>query len=312
MKKYILSLITALCAINVMAQSGNSETTEIMKVKTADGKVVRYEVKNVQQMSFGSLFHAFDGYITATAAYFTDTYFGGTANLKVYSTAEGYDITVSDPIWGEADFENVTLAQGTLTGSGNITVSQQYGGGTYEATIAGPMMSPVISIPNMMQGGGTTLTYHLGAVPEALKVKGRHNGSISVMVGSQYGPYVNSNVTYNITSNEDGTINIVVPEYTLDNTAIGNLTLGSYTISNVAYDSEKGAFYRDYTGDNLSFHFKSEGGSMSLDGDYTITKLGNITVKATETGVSIVNNFQPGTMPFPIVATFEKATQTTH
>ncbi len=309
MKKYILSLLTAIFAVGAMAQPG-STTTEIMKLKTADGKVVRYEVSNIQQMAFGTLFHAFDGYITASAAYFKDSYFGGTSKLSVYSTAEGYDVTISDSIWGEANFENVEMAQRTLTGTGTITVSQQYGGGTYEATIEGPMTQPVITIPTMMQGGGTTLTWHLGAVPEALKVAGRHNGSISVMVGDQFGPYVNSYVTYTITTNDDGTINIIVPEYTLDNTYIGNLTLGTYTISNVAYDSEKGAFYRDYTGDNLSFHFKSEGGSMTMDGDYTFTKLGNITVQTTETGLSIVNNFTPGNMPFPIVSTFEKGTQT--
>jgi len=309
MKKIILSLITVCCAAVAMAQPNNQETVEIMKLKTADGKVVRYEVKDVQQISFGSLFHAFDGYITASAAYFKDSYFGGTAKLSVYSTAEGYDVTICDSIWGDAEFENVVMGKGTLTGTGSITVTPQYGGGTYEATISGAMTAPVITIPEMMKGG-TTLSWHLGEVPEAVKVAGKHNGSISVMVGEQFGPYINSSVAYTITANEDGTINIIVPEYTLDNTYIGNLTLGSYTISNVAYDNEKKAFYRDYTGDQLSFHFKSEGGSMPMDGDYTFTKLGNIIVQTTETGMSIVNNFTPGNMPFPIVSTFEKTAQT--
>ena len=308
-KKQILSLIALLCAATVMAQPANSGTTEIMKMKTTDGKIVRYEVKDIQRISFGSLLHAFDGYLTANGAYFKDSYFGGTANLYVWNTSEGYDVTLSDPIWGEAEFENVTMDKGTLTGNGHISVSQQYGGGSYEATISGAMTTPIITIPSLMQGG-TTLTFHMGAVPEALKVNGRHNGTVSVMVGDQFGPYVNSNVTYTITTNADGTINIVVPEYTLDGTAIGNLTLGSYTISNVAYDSEKAAFYRDYTADNLSFHFKATGGSTELDNDYEFKQLGNITVQADGTGVYIVNRFKPGMMPFPIASFFEKSTQT--
>ena len=90
---------------------------------------------------------------------------------------------------------------------------------------------------------------------------------------------------------------------------MGNLTLGSYTISNVAYNEENGVFYRDYSGDGISFHLKSTGAS-NFDSDYTFEKLGNITVTPTETGLTIVNNFQPGSMPFPISATFEKAAQT--
>lgn len=308
MKKYILSLIIALCAMSGMAQPGSGSTVEIMKLKTADGKIVRYEVKDIQQMQFGSLFHAFDGYYTASAAYFKDYYFGGTCKLYVWSTAEGYDVTLSDPVWGEAEFENVEMNRGTMTGTGTITVSEQFGGGTYTAEINGAMASPVITIPDL-HNGGTTLAWHLGNVPATLKVNGRHQGSVSVYVGEQFGPYVNSSVTYTISVNENGTINIVVPEYTLDNTAMGNLTLGSYTISNVAYDEEKGVFYRDYSDDGLSFHFKSTGGS-NFDNDYTFEKLGNITVTPTETGLTIVNNFQPGSMPFPISATFEKAAQT--
>jgi hypothetical protein len=309
MKKYILSLITTLFTIGVMAQPNGAETVEIMKLKTADGKVVRYEVKNIEQLSFGSLFHSFGGYITATGKYFKDSYFGGTAKLYVWNSAEGYDVSLSDSIWGEAEFENVTMGRGSLSGIGSITVSQQYGGGTYEATISGPMTTPVITIPSLMQGG-TTLTFYMGDVPQSLLVKGSHQGSVSVMVGSSFGPYINNNVTYTITANADGTINIVVPEYTLENTQIGNLTLGTYTISNVAYNSEKGSFYRDYTSDGLSFHFKATGGSTELDSDYAFTKLGNIEVRKTETGLTIVNYFQPGNMPFPIVSNFEKATQT--
>ena len=306
MKKYLLLFCMAVCAMSVTAQPGQSAQKEVLKLKTADGKVVRYDVVNIREMSFSSLFHAFSGYLTATAAYFQDSYFGGSATLEVWKAAEGYDVTLSDPIWGDAEFENVSMTGGQLSGNGSITVSAQYGGGTYEATVSGAMSSPVITIPSLMNGG-TLLTYHMGDVPASLGVKGSHQGSVSVMVGEQFGPYVNEKVTYVITANEDGTVNVTVPAFTLDNTQIGNLTLGSYTIANVAYDADKGVFYRDYTQDNLSFHFKAEGGMTELDNDYTFTQLGNIEVRKTETGITIVNNFQPGRMPFPITSTFVKA-----
>lgn len=307
MKKYLFLLIAAVSATAVMAQPGQGSQTEIMKLKTADGQIIRYEVSNVSELSFGALFHAFDGYILADGKYFNDYYAGSVSKLSVYQAAEGYDIHISDPVWGEAEFENVTMTMGKLEGSGKIIVSQQYGGSTYDATISGAMTTPVITIPSLMQSG-TTLTFHLGEVPQAVLVKGSHKGSVSVMVGDSYGPYVNSDVTYTVTANEDGTINVVIPEYTLDNTQIGNLTLGTYTISNIAYDEEKGAFYRDYTGDDLSFHFKViKDGNTTMDNDYTFTQLGNITVKSVNGTITIENNFQPGKMPFPITSTYTKA-----
>lgn len=33
---------------------------------------------------------------------------------------------------------------------------------------------------------------------------------------------------------------------------MGDLSLGTYTIQNIAYDSEKQAFYRDYSTDGVS------------------------------------------------------------
>ena len=304
-KKYLFLLIAVVSTAVVSAQPGTGAPTRIMKMKTADGQTLRYELSNIAEMSFGTLFHAFDGYILGNNAYFQDYYAGSSAKLSVYKVGEGYDVHISDPVWGEAEFENVTMGMGQLSGSGSIGGSEQYGGRTYEATIGGPMSTPVIDIPTLMQGG-TKLTFYVGTVPPSILVKGRYSGSVSVMVGTAFGPYVNNSVTYQIIANADGTINVVVPEYTLDNTAIGNLTLGTYTISNIAYDAERGAFYRDYTGDNLSFHFKATGGTAELDNDYTFTQLGNIEVKNTESGVSIINNFQPGRMPFPITSTFTR------
>jgi hypothetical protein len=303
MKKCLTILAVAACAVSVNAQGTQ---TEIMKMKTADGQVIRYEVDNVQEITFGSLFHGFDGYFLANGKYFQDYYAGSTTKLSVYKAGEGYDIHISDAIWGEAEFENVSMARGQLSGSGSITVSQQYGGKPYEATISGAMSNPTIDIPSLMQGG-TKLTFYLGEVPQSVLVKGTHQGSISVMVGGSFGPYDNSNVTHQITVNADGTINVVVPEYSLEGTQIGDLTLGTYTISNIAYDTEKGAFYRDYKDDGMTFHFNAvSGGTTTMDGDYPFT-VGNIEVKKTDSGIRIVNNFQMGKMPFLITSTFTKA-----
>ena len=44
---------------------------------------------------------------------------------------------------------------------------------------------------------------------------------------------------------------------------------------------------------------------MNLDGDYPFSDNSEIEVKTTETGIQIINRYQLGKMPFPIVATFE-------
>ena len=88
---------------------------------------------------------------------------------------------------------------------------------------------------------------------------------------------------------------------------MGDLTLGAYTVSNVAYDQERGAYYRDYSADGLTFHLTAvNNGATTMDNDYDFTRLGAIEVKATEGGgVSVVNTFQPGAMPFPVESVFE-------
>lgn len=304
MKKYLLLLLAVVSVAGAMAQ------TEVLKIKMGD-KVITYPVADIDEITFDvessrTLFKEFQGYITADGTYFKDSYFGGVAKLSVWNTASGNDVTISDPVWGEAEFVGVTMAMGQLSGEGTITVSAQYGGGTYAATISGAMTSPFITIPGLMQGG-TTLTYHLGDAPKSLLVKGSHQGSVTVEVGGQ--SYTNSSITYVVTANEDGTIDIVVPEFSLGGTVMGDLTLGTYTIKNIAYDEEKEAFYRDYTQDELSFHFKAvKDGTTTMDKDYTFTQLGNIVVKPVGSGLTVVNSFQPGAMPFPIVSTFTKST----
>lgn len=135
--------------------------------------------------------------------------------------------------------------------------------------------------------------------------------SITVNVGGMF-PYSCENVTYNVNKYMDGDVqkvDVEVPTYTLDNTLMGNLTLGTYTVKGLTYDEAKGGFYRDYKEDGLSFHFTAEqNGNKTMDGDYEFNaqKDNNILVKYNGSKIAdIVNTFQMGAMPFGIVSNFK-------
>lgn len=134
--------------------------------------------------------------------------------------------------------------------------------------------------------------------------------AINVNVGGAF-DYANESVTYNVRKYIDGDVqkvDVEIPTYTLDNTVMGNLTLGTYTVKGLTYDEEKGGFYRDYKDDGLTFHFAAEtGGKKTMDGDYSFNpeKNNNILVKYNGSKVEdIVNTFQMGAMPFAIVSKF--------
>lgn len=137
--------------------------------------------------------------------------------------------------------------------------------------------------------------------------------AINVNVGGMF-PYAKESVTYNVRKYMDGDVqkvDVEVPAYTLDNTVMGNLTLGTYTVKGLTYDEEKGGFYRDYKEDGLSFHFTAEqNGNKTMDGDYEFNaqKDNNILVKYNGSKITdIVNTFQMGAMPFGIVTSFNSA-----
>ena len=348
MKRYILSLIAAATMLCANAQ------TEVLKINLGD-TTVTYKVADIQEMTFDTveeqadttLFHSFNGYITVTTAYFTDTYYGSNAWLGVFKTSEDeYLVTFSDPTWGDAFFGHVQIGQ-ALSAEGTIKMFDRHSGGykNYDCTLSGPMTTPVITVPGVM--GGTSITFHVdeppvdpelyvtvapgssislhvtmayGSMPFELSMDystpvepelyvtaGEHKGGVSVMVGGQFGPYTQTDITYGIEDNGDGTINVVIPGFQLSGTVMGDLTLGAYTVSNVAYDAERGAYYRDYSADGLTFHLTAvNNGATTMDNDYDFTRLGTIEVKATEGGgVSVVNTFQPGAMPFPVESVFE-------
>lgn len=313
MKRYFFAFIAAAFALCVTAQ------TRVMTIKTAD-KELTFNVADILEITFDelaaqvdtTLFHAFDGYIIVSTAYFKDSYYGDKAKLAVYKTSEDeYIVTFSDPVWGEAVFGHVAVGR-ELAGEGTIRMDNQKGGfSDYAATLSGPMTTPVITIPSVM--GGTTIVFHVGEAPANLQIAGKKSGSVTVMVGGQFGPYESSPVQYVIKANDDGTIDVTLPTFTLEGTVMGDLTVGSYTIANIAYDQERQAFFRDYSSDeSITMHLKAEqNGTTTMDGDYTFGAMGNIELKTDEAQkVVAVNTIQPGKMPFAIVITFQEETVT--
>lgn len=165
-----------------------------------------------------------------------------------------------------------------------------------------------------------TVVFQYGKMPMSMtySVKGYYvkavSNPITVTVGGQF-TYNNDNVTYELRRYKDGEtdkLDVTVPSYTLANTIMGNLTLGSYTVKGLVYDEAQGDYYRDYKNDGLKFHFTAvQGGKTTMDKDYDFAtdKDNNILVKYEGNNVSsIVNTFQVGTMPFGIVSVFSGAT----
>lgn len=165
-----------------------------------------------------------------------------------------------------------------------------------------------------------TVVFQYGKMPMSMtySVKGYYvkavSNPITVTVGGQF-TYNNDNVTYELRRYKDGEtdkLDVTVPSYTLANTIMGNLTLGSYTVKGLVYDEAQGGYYRDYKNDGLKFHFTAvQGGKTTMDKDYDFAtdKDNNILVKYEGNDVSsIVNTFQVGTMPFGIVSVFSGAT----
>lgn len=165
-----------------------------------------------------------------------------------------------------------------------------------------------------------TVVFQYGKMPMSMtySVKGYYvkavSNPITVTVGGQF-TYNNDNVTYELRRYKDGEtdkLDVTVPSYTLANTIMGNLTLGSYTVKGLVYDEAQGGYYRDYKNDGLKFHFTAvQKGETTMDKDYDFAtdKDNNILVKYEGNNVSsIVNTFQVGNMPFGIVSVFSGAT----
>lgn len=187
-----------------------------------------------------------------------------------------------------------------------------------EKNITGSSLSGTYNMADNSLSLTVVFQYGNMPMPMTYTVKGYYvkavSNPITVTVGGQF-TYNNDNVTYELRRYKDGEtdkLDVTVPSYTLANTIMGNLTLGSYTVKGLVYDEAQGGYYRDYKNDGLKFHFTAvQGGKTTMDKDYEFAaeKPNNILVKYEGNDVSsIVNTFQVGTMPFGIVSVFSGAT----
>ena len=223
-----------------------------------------------------------------------------------------------------APIPSFTIKNVAFTMGGNHVITMADQAFTSKVTVDGVeknITGSSISGTYNMADNSLTLkaVFQYGAMPFAMtyNIKSYYvkavTSAINVNVGGMF-PYANEGVTYNVRKYMDGDVqkvDVEVPTYTLDNTLMGNLTLGTYTVKGLTYDEEKGGFYRDYKEDGLSFHFTAEqNGNKTMDGDFEFNsaKDNNILVKYDGSKITdIVNTFQMGAMPFGIVSSFNSA-----
>ena len=307
MKKiFTLVIVSFLSALAVQAQS--------LKVTKADGSVVTYNASDISKIEFlpsetpsqPKLIHEFTGYLTVKNRVFDNKRFDTGAKIKVLQDGAKFLAEFSDAQWGTGSFV-ITMDNHAINGTGKMKIANPNGGGAakeYDATMSGSMREIKISIPLLM--GGTDITWHYAEASAASKVAGNYTGTTSLTVGGVFGPFTSATVEYKVTANEDGSINVTASEEKYTGvTVVGNLTLGTYTVKNLAYDKATNSFSRDYSEDGIKVHFKSNGGSMNKDENYEFGKTSKMTVTFAENGtLTITNNYKIGAMPFPISATY--------
>ncbi len=135
-----------------------------------------------------------------------------------------------------------------------------------------------------------------------------YSDKLDVSIGGKFN-YSAANVTYSVRTYPESGITLLdvsVPSYQLNATAIGDLTIGNYIVKGLAMDEQKGGYYRDYVADGLTMHFKSvNNGVVGMDGDYVMNEMeNNILVVYEGRNIKVTNAFHPGKMPFQIVSTF--------
>ena len=291
MKKFFTLVFATMLAGNMMAQMHGALTfagASTMSVLTQNTENASDTVKfEMASMSAGN--------ITLPAMKGMATIPSFTIKNVAFTMGENHVITMAD----QAFTSKVTVdgVEKNITGS---SIS-----GTYN------MADNSLTLKAVFQYGAMpfAMTYNI----KSYYVKAV-TSAINVNVGGMF-PYANEGVTYNVRKYMDGDVqkvDVEVPTYTLDNTLMGNLTLGTYTVKGLVYDEEKGGFYRDYKNDGLSFHFTAEkDGNKTMDGDFEFNsaKDNNILVKYNGSKITdIVNTFQMGAMPFGIVSSFNSAT----
>ena len=305
-KLFTLVIVSFLSALAVQAQS--------LKVTKTDGSVVTYNASDISKIEFlpaetpsqPKLIHEFAGYLTVKNRVLDNVRFDTGAKIKVLQDGGKFFAEFSDTQWGTGSFE-ITMANHAINGTGKMKIANPRAGGAveeYDATMSGSMTEIKISIPSLM--GGTDITWHYAKASAASKVAGNYTGTTSLTVGGMFGPFTSATVEYKVTANEDGSINVTASEEKYTGvTVAGNLTLGTYTVKNLAYDKATNSFSRDYSEDGIKVFFKSDNIGKKEGEDYAFGKTSKMTVTFAEDGtLTITNNYKIGAMPFPISATY--------
>lgn len=136
---------------------------------------------------------------------------------------------------------------------------------------------------------------------------GKYSGVDKINVGFFFTYTSDGSDTYEVTANEDGTINLIVPKITFKKTMMGDLTLGTYTIKNIPYIAGEKVFEKAYKDDKIKFHFTAvKDGKVTTDADYTLDKdVCKVTISKGDDGkLTVKNNYQMGNMPMTIYGTF--------
>lgn len=291
MKKFFTLVFATMLAGNMMAQmhgaltfaGASSVNVSTMNIENASD-TVKFEMAS---MSTGNItLPAMKGGMAPIPSF--------TIKNVAFTMGENHVITMDD----QAFTSKVTVngVEKNITGS---SISGTYNMADNSLTLKAVFQYGAMPFPMTYN----IKSYYVKAVTSA----------INVNVGGMF-PYANESVTYNVRKYMDGDVqkvDVEVPTYTLDNTLMGNLTLGTYTVKGLTYDEEKGGFYRDYKNDGLKFHFIAEkDGNKTMNGEYEFNtaKDNNILVKYNGSKITdIVNTFQMGAMPFGIVSSFNSA-----
>ena len=305
-KLFTLVIVSFLSALAVQAQS--------LKVTKTDGSVVTYNASDISKIEFlpaetpsqPKLIHEFAGYLTVKNKMINNVRYDNGAKIKVLQDGGKFFAEFSDTQWGTGSFE-ITMANHAINGTGKMKIANPRAGGAveeYDATMSGSMTEIKISIPSLM--GGTDITWHYAKASAASKVAGNYTGTTSLNVGGMFGPFTSATVEYKVTANEDGSINVTASEEKYTGVPMaGNLTLGTYTVKNLAYDKATNSFSRDYSEDGIKVFFKSDNIGKKEGEDYAFGKTSKMTVTFAEDGtLTITNNYKIGAMPFPISATY--------
>ncbi len=234
MKRIVFSLLAITMFTMAFAQ-------DVMRIKKTDGSVVTYNVVDIEEIDFTEtegptpqLIREVKGYIYVSSAHFTNMYYGDKAVISIYKVGDKNMVKFSDPQWGTAVFNNVTVSQ-TLSGEGTFSMNN-YGQGTidYPATLSGPMMQPIITIPAAM--GGTTITFHVGTAPVKDSFAGTYNGSQNFVMGELLNDNV-ANQTMVITKNKDNTITFDTPAFSnfYIDAIKTTMSYESFKIANIPY-----------------------------------------------------------------------------